>query len=225
MKEYRENVVEFTDSVTDRDRAPLDFLAAFASDACPREKGDALVRTPFCFTTGSGRQYFLDTIRQLMDTVDPERVRATLFEPWQYRDEKLSMRWDPTEDRRYALLDRNPTADGNEARTVWMANLLAYRALVLFPSAPCGRRLVTTAWAPCRKDGRELTVFTWPIWQSAIDLHTLRFLLRSADLVADQPDNAVLHARSVLAAFRARRIKVGSWANYKVNFSPAVRVG
>ena len=45
-----------------------------------------------------------------------------------------------------------------------------------------------------------------------------------ADLVAGQPDNAVLHARSVLAAFRARRIKAGSCANYKVNFSPSTRI-
>jgi hypothetical protein len=27
------------------------------------------------------------------------------------------MRWDPTEDRRYALLDRDPTAGDNKSRT------------------------------------------------------------------------------------------------------------
>ena len=96
VKEYRENAVEFTNSATSGDRKrlnreSLDFLAAFASDACLHEKSrDTLVPTPFCFTTGSGHQYFLDTIRQLMDKVDPERVRTTLFEPWQYGDKKLS---------------------------------------------------------------------------------------------------------------------------------------
>ena len=223
VKEYRENVVELTDSLTEGDREPLDFLAAFASDACLRDRSrDTLAPTPFCFIAGSGHQYFLDTIRQLMGKVDPKRVRRTLFEPWNYLDEKLSMRWDPTEARRYALTDRNPSDD--ESRTMWMANLLAYRALVLFPTAPRGRRLVTAAWSPDVSNGGEL-VFTWPIWQTPIDSHTLRFLLRSADLVADQPENAVLRARSVLAAFRARRIRVGSGANYKINFSAAVRVG
>ena len=228
VQEYRENAIEFMNSMASGDRnslnrEPLDFLAAFASDACLLEKNrDTLVPTPFCFTTGSGHQYFLDTVRQLMDKVDPERVRTTLFEPWPYRDEKLSMRWDPTEAQRYALRDRNPSDD--ESRTVWMANLLAYRALVLFPSAPHGRRLITTAWSSRGSTGGEPTVFTWPIWQAPIDPHTLRFLLRLADLVADQSDNAVLHARSVLAAFRARRIKVGSGANYKVSFSPSTRI-
>ena len=228
VHEYRENAVEFTNSMTgDRqrlNRKPLDSLAAFGSDACLQEGRDTLVPTPFCFTTGSGHQYFLDTVRQLMDKIDPERVQAVLFEPWPYRDKKLSMRWDPTEAQRYALTDRKPSNDGSSP-TVWMANLLAYRALILFPSAPRGRRLVTTAWSSSGgSTGREPRDFTWPIWQTPIDPHTLRFLLRLADLVADQPDNAVLHARSVLAAFRARRIKVGSGANYKVSFSPSTRI-
>ena len=228
VQEYRENAVEFMNSMASGDRnplnrEPLDFLAAFASDACLLEKNrDTLVPTPFCFTTGSGHQYFLDTVRRLMDKVDPERVRTTLFEPWPYRDEKLLMRWDPTEAQRYALRDRNPSDD--ESRTVWMANLLAYRSLVFFASAPHGRRLVTTAWSSHRSTRGEPTVFTWPIWRAPVDPHTLRFLLRLADLVADQPDNAVLRARSVLAAFRSRRIKVGSGANYKVNFSPSTRI-
>jgi len=34
-------------------------------------------------------------------------------------------------------------------------------------------------------------------------------------------DRAILRARGVAAVFRARRIKVGAGANYKLNFSPA----
>ena len=44
-------------------RAPLDHLAAFASDADVDEYG-RLAATPFCFITGSGHQYFLDTVRR-----------------------------------------------------------------------------------------------------------------------------------------------------------------
>jgi hypothetical protein len=136
--EYREYATSFLEGSGVARRAPLDLLAAFASDAYLDELG-RVVATPFCFVTGSGHQYFLDTVRQLMNEVTAERIRSVLFEPWTYGDEKLSLRWDPMEDRRYALMDRDPTASDNKSRTVWMANLLAYRALVLFPSAPGSR--------------------------------------------------------------------------------------
>ena len=57
VDEYRKNVVEFRDSVAKSGREPLDFLAAFASDACLREKSkNILDPTPFCFISGSGHQ-------------------------------------------------------------------------------------------------------------------------------------------------------------------------
>src|SRR5438132_7386519 len=104
----------------------------------------------------------------------------TLFEPWGYREEKLSMRWDPVEDRRYALMDRDPTASDNKSRTVWMANLLAYRSLVLFPSAPTRKGLGATAWN--RVD--NATIFTWPIWEQPADPDSIRSLLQLSELSA-----------------------------------------
>ncbi|MFN2470422.1 MAG: hypothetical protein ABR583_05425 [Gaiellaceae bacterium] len=195
-------------------REPLDFLAAFASDACIRDSG-RVDATPFCFVTGSGHQYFLDTVRQLMELVEPKRVQRALFERWTYQDEKLSLRWDPAEDRRYALAAEDPS--GESSRTVWMANLLAYRALVLFPSAPRRGRLATTAWST--RDGDR--AFTWPIWEPPADPETIRSLLQLPVLAEPAPDRSILRARGIAATFRARRIKVGEGANYKLNFSPA----
>jgi hypothetical protein len=132
-------------------RGSLDYLAAFSSDSCVEDDKKAkkrwVVPTPFCFTRGSGHQFFLDTVRELLSNASRERLGAALFEPWTYSDEKLSMRWDPVEDRRYALMDRDPTASDNKSRTVWMANLLAYRALSLFPSAPGRWGLKTAGWS------------------------------------------------------------------------------
>jgi len=213
-EEYREHALTL---LTDADlarREPLDFLAAFGSDACV-DKSGRIEHTPFCFITGSGRQYFLDTVRQLMGRVEPERVRRALFEPWTYRDEKLSLRWDPTEDRRYALMDRDPTASGNEPRTVWVANLLAYRALVLFPSTPRRAELATTAWS--KLDGNP--AFSWPIWEWAAGPETVRSLLQLRELTSATPNTAILRARGIAAIFRASRIKVGEGANYKLNFT------
>ncbi len=217
-KEYREHVAGFLADAGHAEREALDMLAAFGSDACRRRNGDAVDPTPFCFVSGSGHQEFLDTVRELTDRVVPDRVYQALFEPWSYRDEKLSLRWDPAEDRRYALLDRDPSADG--ARTVWMANLLAYRALALFAAAPTGRGLAVTGWR--EEDGDERRKFlTWPLWESSAGVDVVRSLLALRELTDWRPECERLRARGIVAVYRAERIEVGRPPNYKINFSPA----
>jgi hypothetical protein len=125
------------------------------------------------------------------------------------------VRWDPVEDRRYALLDRDPSDEG--ARTVWMANLLAYHALALYPAAPSARGLAVPGW---REEGDRHT-FTWPLWGSPVGPDTVRSLVALAELVLPRPDTATLRARGIAAVFRAERVVVGRGANRKVNFSPA----
>lgn len=212
--EYRDHARTFRER---GDREALSLLAAFGTDACVEERSDAIEATPFCFIKGSGQQFFLDTVRQLIQNVSPERVERALFEPWTYEDETLSMRWDPVEDRRYALMDRDPTASDNKARTVWMANLLAYRALVLFPSAPRTGRLRATGWTVLDRE----PAFTWPLWEFPANADTIRSLLLLRELTLPKPDPSALKARGVAAIFRTRRIRVGAGANSKLNFSPA----
>jgi CRISPR-associated endonuclease/helicase Cas3 len=216
-EEYRQHASALRVESEHASREPLDLLSAFGSDACRMERSDSVEPTPFCFISGSGHQYFLDTVRQLISQVSPERVRQTLFQPWAYRDEGLSMRWDPIEDRRYALMDRDPTASDNKSRTVWMANLLAYRALALFACAPRQGGLQTTGWTLLDKE----QVFTWPIWEFAMSPDTIRSLLQLRELAGRQVDRSRLRARGVVAVLRAHRIKVGAGSNYKLNFSPA----
>lgn len=218
--EFREHARGFIEE--GRDRAePAHLLAAFGTDACLGDsKGDLYERkleaTPFCFIRGSGNQNFLDTVRKLLEQVTIERVRHALFEPWVYRDEKLSMRWDPTEDKRYALMDSRPADEG--ALTVWMANLLAYRALALLPCAPTRRGLGTTAWATA-EDGKY---FTWPLWEFAVAPDMVRTLLQLEDMREARVDRSVLDARGIAAVFRARRIRFPpTGSSYKLNFSPA----
>lgn len=195
-------------------RGALDQLAALGTDACVDDRGQ-LQPTPFEFTRGSGHQSFLDDVRKLIGRVAPERIHDTLFRPWSYRDDGLSLRWDPIEDRRYALLDRDPSDEG--ARTVWMANLLAYHALSLFPTAPGAGRPLTTGWL--EEDDRDC--FTWPLWEFPADRDTVRSLLGLAELVRPRPDAALLRARGIAAVYRAERVVVGRGANRKINFSPA----
>lgn len=214
-EEYRELASILHDELEISTREPLDLLAAFGSDACRMEKSAAVEPTSFCFIKGGGHQDFLDTVRQLIAEANPERVRQTLFEPWQYRDPGLSMRWDPIEDRRYALTDVKPADEG--VSTVWMANLLAYQGLSLFPCAPTREGLGTTGWMLLDEE----RVFTWPIWEFPLPLETIRSLLQIRELTEPHPERSSLRARGVVAVFRARRIKVGVGSNYKLNFSPA----
>lgn len=215
-EDYRQHATAFGMSADRASRDTLDYLAAFGSDACfEGNRAGAIEATPFEFIKGSGQQFFLDTAKQLIQQVSTGRVHEALFEPWSYRDEKLSMRWDPTEDRRYALSDTDPSDESS--RTVWMANLLAYRALVLFPSAPGHRGLSVTAWARLSED----RAFTWPIWDCPASPDVVRSMLQHRDLTARDPGNSSLCALGISAVFRSQRIKVGTGAKYKWNFSPA----
>lgn len=212
-------------------RSSLDFVAAFTSDACidkdrkgkpqtNKNNKPRLETTPFQFIKGSGNQYFLGTVVQLMRNIEEAKIKKVLFEPWLYADEKNSMRWDPVEDRRYALMDRDPTASNNKPRTVWMANLLAYRALALFTSAPQRHGLATTGWS--KHDGDD--VFTWPLWGQPAGPDVVRSLLLLSELHKQRPEHAELRPRGIQAVFRSRRIKVGEGANFKINFSPARQI-
>jgi len=219
--EYREHARGFVEGRDVAAREALDLLAAFGSDACledgksdPRER--KIEATPFCFIRGSGHQELLDTVRKLLAEVTAERVAQALFEPWIYRDEKLSMRWDPGEDKRYALTDVKPADEG--AQTVWMANLLAYRSLVLFACAPTRKGLGATAWATIEGD----LDFTWPLWEFAAAPDTVRTLLQLEYLRDPRLDRRALGSRGIVAVFRARRIRFPpSGSSYKLNFSPA----
>lgn len=229
IAEFRQHATSMRTDGSPANRASMDLLASFGTELedLPDQR---IAPTPFCFITGSGHQWFLDTARQLMSRkqptkqepnpqpcVTPKSVRETLFVPWTYSDEGLSMRWDPAEDIRYALHLDDPGPVG--AYTVWMANLLAYRALAFFPCAPGARGLVATGWTA----GRESDRFTWPLWEPPLSADTIRSLLRhrafgETDVATYRRE---LRARGVAAIFGARRIQVGNPPLHKINFSPA----
>lgn len=221
--EFRDHGRTFLAAEGGHAREAAFLLAAFGSDACLKDEagpphGQRIEATPFCFIRGSGHQDFLDTVRKLLSKVTAERVAEALFEPWSYRDDGLSMRWDPSEDKRYALTDVKPADEG--ARTVWMANLLAYRALVFFPCAVTSRGLGTTAWR--NVDGEM--VFEWPIWEFAAAPDVVRTMLQLGE-PTDGHRRAWLSARGIAAVFRARRIRFPpKGSSFKLNFSPARQI-
>ena len=188
----------------------LSLLAGFSVEGAGDERSS---RTDFDFVDSSGQLAFLETVRQLMLLVTVDRIEATLFRPWLRQDERWSLRFDPAEDRRYALLDRDPTATGNKSRSQWMANLLAYRALSLFPCAATRRGPATASW--CQSE--EEPVFTWPLWKFPVSCDALRSLLGQSYFASKKIDADALRALGIVAAYRSRRVENGDY----INFSPA----
>lgn len=188
-----------------------EYAAAFASDLLINDYG-TIHDTAFRTMSGAGHQHFLKFMNELARVTTAEHVRRALFSAWHYDEQKLSLRWDPADDRRYALRWSDPSSD--VIRTVRGANRLAIEALPLFPVAPVGRHLETTGFGSPYDRG---TYWTWPIWETPVSLDVCRSLLALAELQERQPNRQVLRARGVVEVFRSERITIGKFRN----FSPA----
>ncbi len=217
--ELREHMNLALDEASQLERNILDLYAAFGSDVCSQDKSDQMLATNFCFITGSGHQYFLDTVRQLLENVTADRIEEAVFTQVEPQDEKCSMRWDPQEDRRYAVMWSDPTASGNKAKTTWAANLLAYCGLQLLPSVPRPKGLFTTGWS-----GDEYLVWNWPIWTGRISSWVIRSLLSHPLMTEESVNRNAITSLGVAAVYQSIRVQVGNPPLHKVNFTPAHRV-
>lgn len=214
IEEFRRHARTMTKDARITSRATPDMLASFGVELSGSDD-EKIEPTPFSFLSGAGHQWFLDTARELMAEVSETKLREALITPWSYDDEKLTMRWDPLDDRRYALMDRDPTATDNKSTTVWMANLLGYFALAFFPCAPTSRGSATACWT----DTEEMPHFRWPLWVSPLSADSVRSLLTHASLASadDELSTRELRARGIAAVFSCRRLRNGKFTN----FSPA----
>lgn len=200
-------------------RAGLDFLAAFGSEAVQAQvngkpnglMADTALRT----MSGAGHQHFLGFMRELVSVTHATHLEDALLKAWRYADDGPSLRWDPADDRRYALRWKEPS--GDPIRTVRGANRLAVEALPLLPTAPVGSNLETTGFRRRRGEG---VGFTWPIWTVFLSVDTVRSLLSLDELQKDRPDGRVLHAMGVVELYHAMRLTLGKYRN----FSQAVPV-
>jgi hypothetical protein len=192
-------------------------------DAAVKKDG-RVEATPLCVQLKQGHQHFLDRLAKVPAIGSPpsqtrgkkaarlsaaEALHHALFEPWTRQDPTLSFRWDPAEDRRYALRADNPSED--KGTTQHGANRLAALGLPLLTAVPV------------RRDGRvRLTVvggafergefaFSWPIWRHPTKLAGIRALLTHPDL-AQGP--AALSHLGIVEVRRARRITVGNYMNF-----------
>ena len=216
------------DRADESGRAVLDALACDAAIRTDKSDG-TLWPTPFAFMFGQGHQHFLERFRNVPGELSRESgadgrpahgsaaIAAALFAPWRRADETDGFRWDPVEDRRYALRAQAPSRD--PATTEQGANLLAAIALPLLPVTPIRRRGEMRVLTPMTSYGpRGDIAFSWPIWAAPATLAAIMALLRHPGLAEERPETGRMpHA---CAIFRASRISVGKY----FNVTPAIRI-
>ena len=166
------------------------------------------------FKMVSGQQSFLEYIRELGRVTTDAHLRHALFETWAYADDKPSLRWDPAEDRRYALRDSNPSDTAkNPIMTVRGANRLAVEALSLFPVIPACKAPITRGFF---RDESRTNYLTWPIWSDWTGIDAVRSILGHRELFSVRPRPDQLRPLGVVEVFRAERTTA-----YYSNFCPS----
>jgi hypothetical protein len=195
-----------------RDKA--DVWSSLMSDAAAKD--DKVRATPFCLMFGQGHQHFLERLETVpkgkppkkaagrlttSDLNSPDKIELALFHLWQRTDPTDSFRWDPLEDRRYALRFRDPSPDA--PLTVHGANRLASLGLPSLPAAPAQERgeirlhAVGTTW----ESGRLFV--RWPIWNRPASLQSIVAML------AICADGRRPPGLGILQIYSAERMNVG----------------
>ena len=188
-------------------RRHADFTASFGCEVTLTSDRKNIQDTAIRTMSGAGHQHFLGTMKNLVAKTDKDQLRRSLFESWDYSDEKLGLRWDPEEDRRYALRWDDPSAD--TVRTMRGANRLAVEALPLLPTAPGNSQLYTTGFS---RQGRATTL-TWPIWTATLSVDVVRSVLSLPEIQTPEPDRRNLFAMGIVEVYRSQRITVGKYRN------------
>ncbi|MHB8836350.1 MAG: type I-G CRISPR-associated protein, Cas3-extension family [Candidatus Methylomirabilia bacterium] len=196
------------------DSRAADFLCAFACEVILDNEGKMLADTAFRTMRGAGHQHFVKTMRDLISATSRTNIEASLFTPWQYGNTGLSLRFDPQDDRRYALRWDEPS--GDPASTERGANRLAIEALPLFPVQPAAHRLETTAFTRRQRKGssRRDTFLSWPVWEAPVTLEVVRSILALQELQVESPPRDELRARGISEVFRCQRITLGKYRNF-----------
>lgn len=188
-------------------RARLDWLCALAGEV---ERDDFLIDTAFRTMSGAGHQHFLKTMRDLKDLTEQQHIHAALFDFWDYSDGKPTLRFDPLDDRRYALRWNNPSLAAKEPiRSMRGANRLAIEALPLYPTWPRQGHLETAGF---RTKGSKGTFFHWPIWPEPMSLPVLRPYLWNRGWEDKAPH--LLRSLGIAELFQVQRITTGKVRNF-----------
>ena len=209
-EEFRRASKKAYDTATSTNRHYADFMVAFGCDALSISKKNSNIRdTAFRTMSGAGHQHFIGSMRELVENTGSDHLHTSLFENWSYTDLKPSLRWDPSDDRRYALRWKQPS--GDPIYTMRGANRLAIEALPIFPAAPGDKHLHTTGFSQRPGEG---VFFSWPIWRPPLTMDVVRSLVSLAELQRPKPDRKRLSAIGIVEIYRSQRITRDKYRNF-----------
>lgn len=209
---------------------PAELYAALMSDAVLNDKGQ-VSPTPLCLLFGQGHQHFLDRLAGVPALRQPpargtgrnktpvsvtDCLSEALFETWCRLDNTQGFRWDPAEDRRYALRADDPS--GDSVGLQHGANRLAAIGLPVLSGAAILRRSELRFLVRATSYTADGTIaITWPLWPHPARLSAIRALLchptmaEHGAVAADE-----LHRLGIAHVMRAERISVGKFMNITV---------
>lgn len=204
-------------TATTDSRETCDLLASLGVECCRDDKGDfedtALRLVRARDSTGQG---LLAYGKRILESTTAQELQDTVMFVWQHQDKQCALRWDPTEDKGYALQWRDPREVG--ARSVRGGNCLALMAMPMLPTVPAGGEVQTVGFG--LREPKQIS-FTWPIWSVPATIDTARSLLSLPILQKLQPDRTELALRRIQGAYRSNRVMTST---YYANFTPSVRV-
>lgn len=144
------------------------YAAAYGTDVAVDGNGNT---KPTALHFTAAQQTFLGTVESIRASVTHEWVRSSLFQGHAEKPGK-NLRWDPSSERNWALMGKNPSSDGTRvnAPLEW----LAFRGLPFLPSFPRRNRIITTGIAG---RGDEMN-FTWPLWTLPASARTTKSVIQ-----------------------------------------------
>ncbi len=214
----RSGMVKSLREIQSKGRTVVDTFAAFGSEAHCDENGQFQDTAFRMVRSGdSAGQGLPDYACKLAKRCAIEDIEAALFGPWTYSNSLSSFRWDPAENREYALQSINPSKEGSP--TPIGSNRLAIEALTLYPTMPGPRGLETVGFIKSSR-GKEAE-FRWPIWDIPLGIDTIRSLLTCPQLFTKGNNSEQLRAMGVASVFCSRQIKPNQ---YYRNFTPSFQV-
>jgi hypothetical protein len=215
---FREALLKCLQETSSLKQAPLDLYAAFGSETYCDEKGQFQDTAFRMVRSGdSAGQGFPDYACKLAKQCTMEDIEGALFGPWTFAKALSSFRWDPCENREYALQSGNPSKEGFP--TPVGVNRLALEALSLYTTMPGPRGLETVGFIKASR-GKDAE-FRWPIWDAPLTVDAIRSLLTCRLLFAAETMTQQFRDIGVAAVFCSRQIKPNQ---YYRNFAPSFQV-
>ena len=198
-------------------RQQTDVLTSFGVE-CFANKEGVFEKTELCMVRAgdSAGQGMTAYGKRVFETIRSEQLQQAIEANWQNQDDQCALRWDPGEDRPYALQGRNPSKIG--ALSEKGANCLALFGMACFPVVPVAGQAETTGFG---LKAPKQSSFTWPVWKYPINMNVASSLLTNSELQQKQPERLELDSLGIAAAYRCNRVMTST---YYANFTPSQRV-